>query len=91
MWRNGPVDVSIAAECIEFKRSASSPKAGTDAFSCVLPAESGKGIEARRRGDPGSDWCLALFVNLHRLWRDNIARWLAGEPLRNEVDLSRGY
>lgn len=33
----------------------------------------------------------ALFVNLHRLWRDNIARWLAGEPLRNEVDLSRGY
>ena len=33
----------------------------------------------------------ALFVNLHRLWRDNIARWLAGEPLRNEVDLARGY
>ena len=33
----------------------------------------------------------ALFVNLHRLWRDNIARWLGGEALRNEVDLSRGY
>jgi phosphoglycerate dehydrogenase-like enzyme len=33
----------------------------------------------------------ALFVNLHRLWRENIVRWLAGEPLRNEVDLARGY
>lgn len=33
----------------------------------------------------------ALFVNLHRLWKENIGRWLAGEPLRNEVDLSRGY
>jgi len=33
----------------------------------------------------------ALFVNLHRLWRDNMARWLAGESLRNEVDLARGY
>ena len=33
----------------------------------------------------------ALFVNLHRLWRDNITRWLGGEALRNEVDLSRGY
>ncbi|MEO8693494.1 MAG: D-2-hydroxyacid dehydrogenase [Acidimicrobiales bacterium] len=33
----------------------------------------------------------ALFVNLHRLWRDNIKRWLSGEPLRNEVDLERGY
>ena len=33
----------------------------------------------------------ALFVNLHRLWRDNIARWLAGDELRNEVDLRRGY
>jgi phosphoglycerate dehydrogenase-like enzyme len=33
----------------------------------------------------------ALFVNLHRLWRDNITRWLSGEPLRNEVDLARGY
>lgn len=29
----------------------------------------------------------ALFVNLHRLWADNIRRWLAGEPLINEVDL----
>jgi phosphoglycerate dehydrogenase-like enzyme len=33
----------------------------------------------------------ALFVNLHRLWRDNLKRWLTGEPLRNEVDLARGY
>ena len=33
----------------------------------------------------------ALFVNLHRLWRDNIIRWLAGDELRNEVDLRRGY
>jgi phosphoglycerate dehydrogenase-like enzyme len=33
----------------------------------------------------------ALFVNLHRLWRDNITRWLSGESLRNEVDLARGY
>jgi phosphoglycerate dehydrogenase-like enzyme len=33
----------------------------------------------------------ALFVNLHRLWRENIVRWLAGDPLRNEVDLARGY
>jgi len=33
----------------------------------------------------------ALFVNLHTLFRDNLARYVAGEPLRNEVDLSRGY
>ena len=33
----------------------------------------------------------ALFVNLHRLWKDNLRRWIAGEPLRNEVDLARGY
>jgi phosphoglycerate dehydrogenase-like enzyme len=33
----------------------------------------------------------ALFVNLHELFRDNLARYLAGEPLRNEVDLARGY
>ena len=33
----------------------------------------------------------ALFVNLHRLFQDNLARYLAGEPLRNEVDLTRGY
>ena len=33
----------------------------------------------------------ALFANLHRLVRDNLARYLAGEPLRNEVDLARGY
>lgn len=31
------------------------------------------------------------FRNLHRLFRENVARLLAGEPLRNEVDLSRGY
>jgi phosphoglycerate dehydrogenase-like enzyme len=33
----------------------------------------------------------ALFRNLHRLLRDNLTRYLAGEPLRNEVDLARGY
>ena len=33
----------------------------------------------------------ALFVNLHQLFRENLARFLAGEPLENEVDLSRGY
>lgn len=33
----------------------------------------------------------ALFVNLHRLWRDNIVALLAGHELRNEVDLTRGY
>jgi len=33
----------------------------------------------------------ALFVNLHALFRDNLSRYLAGEPLRNEVDLTRGY
>jgi phosphoglycerate dehydrogenase-like enzyme len=33
----------------------------------------------------------ALFVNLHRMWRANIVSWLAGEPLHNEVDLTRGY
>ena len=33
----------------------------------------------------------ALFVNLHELFRDNLTRFLAGEPLRNEVDVSRGY
>jgi phosphoglycerate dehydrogenase-like enzyme len=33
----------------------------------------------------------ALFVNLHELFRDNLTRFLAGDPLRNEVDLSRGY
>lgn len=33
----------------------------------------------------------ALFVNLHELFLDNLGRYLAGEPLRNEVDLSRGY
>jgi phosphoglycerate dehydrogenase-like enzyme len=33
----------------------------------------------------------ALFVNLHQLFRDNLDRYLAGEPLRNEVDLALGY
>jgi phosphoglycerate dehydrogenase-like enzyme len=33
----------------------------------------------------------ALFVNLHQLFRENLVRYLAGEPLENEVDLSRGY
>ena len=33
----------------------------------------------------------ALFVNLHRLFRDNIKRFLAGQPLINEVDLASGY
>jgi len=32
----------------------------------------------------------ALFINLHRLWAENIRRWLAAEPLINEVDLE-GY
>jgi phosphoglycerate dehydrogenase-like enzyme len=33
----------------------------------------------------------ALFVNLHELFRDNLTRFVAGDPLRNEVDMSRGY
>jgi phosphoglycerate dehydrogenase-like enzyme len=33
----------------------------------------------------------ALFVNLTELFCENLARYLAGEPLRNEVDVSRGY
>lgn len=33
----------------------------------------------------------ALFVNLHQLFKENLARFLAGDPLENEVDLSRGY
>jgi phosphoglycerate dehydrogenase-like enzyme len=33
----------------------------------------------------------ALFVNLHRLWADNIRRWLAGEPLLNEVQLEQRH
>jgi len=33
----------------------------------------------------------ALFANLHELFEDNVARYLAGEPLRNEVDMRRGY
>lgn len=31
------------------------------------------------------------FANLHRLFRQNVERFLAGEPLTNEVDLTRGY
>jgi phosphoglycerate dehydrogenase-like enzyme len=33
----------------------------------------------------------ALFRNLHRLIRANLRRFLDGEPLPNEVDLTRGY
>ena len=33
----------------------------------------------------------ALFVNLHQLFRENLSRYLADEPLENEVDVSRGY
>ena len=33
----------------------------------------------------------ALFANLHVLFRDNLDRFRSGEPLLNEVDLSRGY
>ena len=33
----------------------------------------------------------ALFANLHELFRANLARYLAGEELVNEVDLQRGY
>jgi phosphoglycerate dehydrogenase-like enzyme len=33
----------------------------------------------------------ALFPNLHGLFRANLARYLAGEPLENRVDSSRGY
>ncbi len=33
----------------------------------------------------------ALFANLHELFEDNVTRYLAGEPLRNEVDMGRGY
>ncbi len=33
----------------------------------------------------------AMFVNLISLFRDNLARYLDGTELRNEVDLTRGY
>ena len=33
----------------------------------------------------------ALFANLHELFLENLAGYLAGGPLRNEVDLGRGY
>jgi phosphoglycerate dehydrogenase-like enzyme len=33
----------------------------------------------------------ALFANLHVLFRENLARYVAGEALVNEVDLGRGY
>ncbi len=32
-----------------------------------------------------------MFDNLQRLFIDNLRRFLAGEPLHNEVDLDRGY
>jgi phosphoglycerate dehydrogenase-like enzyme len=33
----------------------------------------------------------AMFVNLLQLFRENLSRYLEGSPLRNEVDLGRGY
>ena len=32
-----------------------------------------------------------MFVNLIQLFRENLAAYLTGSPLRNEVDLTRGY
>ena len=32
-----------------------------------------------------------IFHKLHVLLADNLKRWLAGDPLINEVDLSLGY
>jgi phosphoglycerate dehydrogenase-like enzyme len=32
---------------------------------------------------------VAMFANLHRLWADNIRRWLAGETLINEIGLEQ--
>jgi phosphoglycerate dehydrogenase-like enzyme len=32
-----------------------------------------------------------LYPKVHRLFRENLARYVAGEPLVNEVDLTRGY
>jgi hypothetical protein len=32
-----------------------------------------------------------MFPNLHRLFRDNLRRFIDGEPLLHEVQLSRGY
>ncbi len=34
---------------------------------------------------------VALFPNLHRMFRANLGRLLAGEPLENQVDPDRGY
>lgn len=33
----------------------------------------------------------ALFVNLHELFGENVRRFVAGEPLLNEVDVTQGY
>jgi phosphoglycerate dehydrogenase-like enzyme len=33
----------------------------------------------------------ALFPNLHRMFRENLGRFLAGDPLENVVDAGRGY
>ena len=33
----------------------------------------------------------AMFQNLHQLFRENLRRYLAGEPLQNEVEPDRGY
>jgi len=32
-----------------------------------------------------------FFPNLYTLFRDNVGRYLRGDPLRNEVDPARGY
>jgi phosphoglycerate dehydrogenase-like enzyme len=32
-----------------------------------------------------------FYPNLYRLFTDNVRRYLAGEPLRNEVDAALGY
>ena len=33
----------------------------------------------------------ASITRVHELFRDNVRRFLDGRPLRNEVDLDRGY
>jgi len=32
----------------------------------------------------------SLFINLHRLFGENLSRYLAGEPLVNEVQMESG-
>jgi phosphoglycerate dehydrogenase-like enzyme len=38
-----------------------------------------------------SSSAVRFFPNLHAIFRENVRRYLAGEPLRNEADLTRGY